>query len=276
MKKFFLLSRAMMLAIFLAPLKTAYAGAFVEPISYVSIGGGYGKVTQKIQQWEESNNTPNPCYGWLTCSLGPDVLYPRNSPSLSGSCGAGHCIRIEQYRTLKQVSDAWKAQKGVPYTATFGVDSLDASCVGLFYIDKPTPNRLQARQVPGSVCGVLPPVNQSCHVELPAQIPFGTLPANAVNGVFKQVTGQVWCTLPGSIKVFGQSTLQRERIYFDSKETFFATLTINEKNAFSGVRFTLPGNSQRQNFTLKATLNSSSPPDAGNYSANAIVFLAYL
>lgn len=276
MKKFFFLSLSIILMMFAIPLRTANAGAFVEPISYIATGGGYGVVTQKIQQWDEDDNTLNPCRTYTKCFLGPDVLYPRNAPSLSGSCDRQHCIEIQGIRTLKEVSEEWKRLKGLPYTATFGVDSLDASCVGLFYTDDPKPFKLDAKQLPGSVCGVLPPVNQSCHVELPAQIQFGTLQANAVNNVSKQVNGQVWCTLRGSIKLFGQSTLQRERIYFDSKETFYATLQINNQNAFSGVRFSLPGNSQRQNFTLKATLNSSTPPNAGNYNANAIVFLAYL
>lgn len=255
----------------------AMAGAYVLPISYIG-----RVVTQQIIAWEENDYDLNPCYGWRTCYLGPDVLYPSSWPGMWGSCvDRNHCIRIEQYKTRKQVRDAWIARKGVPYNANYPVATTNATCVGIFYAASPVhwskPNAGTGRVFPGSVCGKIPPANQSCDVQLPAEINFGSLSANSIAGQYRDVTGRISCSLAGSVALYGKSLLNERNIYLDgNKRNLSARLLINNRDAWEGAHFYLPGSHTATSFTLRAVLQTTTLPAAGSYSGSGVVYVAYL
>ncbi len=90
------------------------------------------RVEMDILSWSEASGVTNPCYGSTECWVGPDVLYASGAPSLSGSClDYGNCIRINQYRTAEEVAAAFRNAKGIPYRASFVIDSPNVTC-GLF------------------------------------------------------------------------------------------------------------------------------------------------
>lgn len=250
----------------------AAAGAWVFPVSFTDL-----QITHRLAAWEENDSDLNPCYQWTSCYLGTDVMYRSHGPDMYSSCALNNnCIRIEQLRTRKQVMEAWRQAKGIPFTGVFKVERRQPTCVGMFYIDKP--RGLSAGSLfPGSVCGELPPENQSCHITLPPEINFGVLNASRINDTAREVTGKIWCSMAGTVSLFGASLLGERHIYFDGAErNFYGMLSINNQDATDGVRLTLPGNNLRQSFSLKATLQAKTTPAAGNYSGNGIVYIRYL
>lgn len=262
----------LLLALFSPPL---IAGAWVAPVSYID-----HQITHRLMAWEENDSDSNPCYQWSSCYLGTDAMYRSHTPTLYNSCQLNHnCIRIEHLRTRKQVMEAWRQQKGIPFTGIFAVESRLATCVGMFYIDRPrTPSsgNQSAMPFPGSVCSELPPENQSCHVMLPPEIDFGVLNASQVNDASAEVSGQVWCSLAGTVMLSGQSLLGERHIYFDgAARNFSGTLSINGQNAVDGVSIRLPGDNLRQHFRLTATLQAKSQPAAGRYSGNGIIYITW-
>ncbi|MCU5771607.1 hypothetical protein N5923_00200 [Erwiniaceae bacterium BAC15a-03b] len=265
-----------MLFLTLLPARTVNAGAYVFPLSFTN-----NQVAHKLVSWDENDIDLNPCYGWPSCYVGLDVMYSSHAPSMYSSCGLNkHCIRIENYRTRKEVMEAWRSAMGIPFSGSFTVQDSTARCVGMFYIDQPkqpAPENYTAVRFPGSVCSELPPVNQACHVELQPEIDFGVLTSDEVNNQSREVTGQLYCELTGQITLYGESLLGERNIYLDgTQRNFYANLNIDNQDASGGVKFTLPGNNIRQNFALKATLFAATPPDAGNYTGSGIVYITYL
>lgn len=249
----------------------AMAGAYMLPVSFAN-----WTVVQSLVTWDESYSDLNPCYGWTSCFIGPDVKYSTRSPGLYGSCvDSNNCLRIEKYRTAKEVEAAWKLSFGVPWTSKpYVVNGLDASCVGVFYIKTPSMSG-GAALWPNSVCGKLPPQNQSCDVSIPTVIDFGILPQNEIFGVERTIYGTVGCIKSGTVKIYAQSTLGEGRTYLNNNRNFYSTLFLDGNSAWTGVDYHLTGGTRR-NINLKATLTANATVSPGVFSGNAIIYIAYL
>ncbi|MEX5716373.1 hypothetical protein IC615_23825 [Serratia ureilytica] len=119
---------------------------------------------------------------------------------------------------------AWKNTFGIPWTSQpYLVNGRDASCVGMFYIRTPAISG-GASLWPNSVCGILPPQNQSCDVNLPTVIDFDTLSQDEISGMERTIYGTIGCTQSGTIKIYSQSTLGEGNIYLRSNKKFYSTL----------------------------------------------------
>ncbi|MGP0819364.1 hypothetical protein ACJ8PU_00740 [Serratia sp. CY81489] len=249
----------------------ALAGAYMLPVSFVNL-----TVVQSLVAWDESPSDLNPCYGWTSCFIGPDVKYSTRYPGLHGSCvDSKNCLRIENYRTAKEVEIAWKNTFGIPWTSQpYLVNGRDASCVGMFYIRTPAISG-GASLWPNSVCGILPPQNQSCDVNLPTVIDFDTLSQDEISGMERTIYGTIGCTQSGTIKIYSQSTLGEGNIYLRSNKKFYSTLFLDGNSAWTGVDYYLVGGQQR-NISLKAKLTAHDTVDPGSFSGNAIVYIAFL
>ncbi|CAI2043032.1 Uncharacterised protein [Serratia ficaria] len=250
----------------------AMAGAYMLPVSFVGL-----TVVQSLVAWDERTSDLNPCYGWSSCFIGPDVLYSNGFPGLYGSCvDAKNCLRIENLRTAKEVEIAWKQSFGIPWTSKpYTVSGTDASCVGLFYAQTPSRNGGNAILWPHSVCGKLPPQNQSCDVNLPTVIDFGTISQNDISRVEKTIHGSVGCTQSGTVKIYSQSTFGEGKIYFNNSKNFYSTLFLDGNSAWEGVDYNITGG-VRKNISLNAKLTANEIVRAGEFSGNAIIYIAYL
>ena len=260
----------------LFPFRQVSAGAYIFPVVFNPVSL---QVTQQLLSWQEHEAEINPCYQWQSCYVGFDVKYQKHLPTMYSSCElSNHCIRIEQYRTRQEVMEAWRREKGIPYSGRFTVHDTSAICVGLFYTERPAPptaNANHAVQFPGSVCSELPPASQACHVILSAEIDFGVLNSRQINGVRKEVNGALYCIREGTVTLRGQSLLGERNIWFDGeRRNFYSTLSINQQDAAEGVSFKVLSN-KPQSFTLSATLQAAVIPEAGSYTGNGIVFITY-
>lgn len=263
----------LLLIVFTIFISEVHAGAYVLPVSYVGT-----RVVQKVVAWDEPDNIQNPCYGWSSCYLGPDVQYPTIGPGLYGTCvESGNCIRIEGYKTTKQVAEAWRNAKGVPWTSNeYGVTNTQGTCVGMFYINTPVPNDSNASALfPNSVCGKLPPVNISCNIIMPSIIDFGIITNENNQRITKSISGNLSCTGGSTaLKVYAQSTTGEKDLYLNSDKTLVTTMLLNNSDAFSGINMT--GSASATSLTLQTTLSVNGRVEAGDYSGNILVYLVYV
>lgn len=260
---------------YLFPSRPANAIAYVMPISMTS--GAWPRVEMDILSWSEESGVTNPCYGSTECWVGPDVLYSNGAPSLSGSClDYGNCIRINQYRTAEEVAAAFRSAKGIPYRASFVIDSPNATCIGLFYVNhRPTPGVRNAIQWPGSVCGKIPPTNQTCNITLPAFIDHGALSNTSLNGKTGSVSGNITCTQATNINVFARSTTGERYVYLNSTSNFYSNPLINNQNGWNGTNMNISGNNMANSFTFTSELHASGTVTPGYYTGNAVVIIAF-
>lgn len=275
MKKFLMLILGISL---FSIYRLANAGAFVMPVKMWTDWLGV-RVEQRIIAWSEDDNTLNPCYGLPECWVGPDVLYPRRTPGLYGSCiEAGNCLQIGGYRTRKEVAEAYNQKFPLPHNFTFTIASSDATCVGLFYIrTRPTMSTAgQGIKWPGSTCGKLPPINQHCSINLPPTIDHGSLSNNNLNGSKKSITGSINCTQAGALKLYSHSSTGEKNIYLNSEKTLYSMTFINGQDGWGGAYINTSGNNLSSPFTFTSELETSGNVKPGNYSGSAVVLLSFL
>lgn len=259
----------------LFPSRPANAIAYVMPVSMTS--GAWPRVVMDILSWSETSGVTNPCYGPNECWIGPDVLYATGAPSLSGSCiDYGNCIRINQYQTREQVAAAFRSAKGIPYRASFVIDSPNATCIGLFYVNnRPTAGLRNAIQWPGSVCGKIPPTNQTCSISLPAFIDHKEISNTSLNGKTSSVSGNITCTQATNINLFARSTTGESYIYLNSTSNFYSNPLINNQSGWSGANMNISGNNAPNPFTFTSELHASGTVTPGYYTGNAVVIIAF-
>lgn len=258
----------------------AYAVANVKAISRTG-----NNVTQEIIAWTEEDSAPNPCYGASKCYVGPDVKYARHAPGLYGTClMSDNCIEAQTYATAKEVAEAYNRKHPIPFTAQFGIEAEEASCVGLYYItEKPTTQEHDGQLWPNSICGIIPPEDQSCDLSIPTSIEFGSLNSWQVAGQTKTINGTIKCSLSTTLLVTASSKNSQKPgvVSFsrDGGKTFVDSLTgtakINGTDAFTGAHIPITGNNVSDSFEFSVSLEKNGRIDAGDYSATEIVVASY-
>ncbi|NHB95408.1 hypothetical protein [Photorhabdus stackebrandtii] len=275
MRGFFYLVFFMTLAC--VPFIEVNAGAFVTPIDMNQTGRDTHVILQ-IVDWTENDTDRNPCYESVPCFVGPDVKY-RDAPVYPGMYGScilsRHCLEISKIKTRKEVAKEYKKAFPLPYRAKFLLRSSEADCIGLFYIQhRPNPSDSDAIQWPGSVCGKVPSVKQSCSLYLPSVIDHGDLGQENLNGNKKTITGNVQCTLSADLTLYAKSSTGEKFIYLDPEKTLYSDVDINGSNAWNGVPITVSGNNPYL-FSFSSTLQSLGKVDAGAYSGDVIVIIGF-
>lgn len=261
-------------AIFIA--NYVHAGAYVQ---LVSKNGDM--VTGQVTAWPENDdNEANPCYGWSSCYVGIDVEYESGGPGLGNSCGSNNagCISdAQKYATRGELRQAFQKKLGIPYTSSFRISSLSSvNCMGLFYIPEKTSVITNTSAIyPGSICGSFPEPSQECSITGPAELDHGTL-SNDADLTSSYSTGdiEVSCLLEADIKIFTYSTDGiADKIYLDSEQNIYATLTVNGQPSDTGVPVHVLGNKTPKKLVLQSQLHGT--PTAGEHSGNAVVLLSY-
>ncbi|MCC8466434.1 MrpH family fimbial adhesin [Photorhabdus bodei] len=259
------------------PFIEVNAGAFVTPIDMYQSDSDT-RVVLQVVDWTENDTDLNPCYESVFCYVGPDVKYRDKPvyPGMYGSCVLdNHCLRISQFKTRKEVAREYKKAFPLPYRAEFLLRSPEADCIGLFYIrHQPNPHSSDAQQWPGSVCGKVPSVKQSCSLYLPSVIDHGNLGQENLNGNKKTITGNVQCALPANLTLYTKSSTGEKFIYLNPEKTLYSDVDINGSNAWTGVPITVSGNNL-YSFSFSSRLQSLGKVGAGAYSGDVIVIMAF-
>ena len=253
-------------------IKNAAAGAIITNFDRQGT-----KVTATVATWTEPKGIPNPCYGWSSCSVGPEVDYATYGiGTLVGSCEAGGCIRAEDLRTTADVARRYMETKHLPFTYTFviGHPNDSAACAGIAYIREPMYRPyVHGDLFPGSICRAIPPDNFRCTLDIPPYIDHGTLSAREVNGNSASVNGKVSCNYDGQLTL---STLSDsgDNVVHLKDNAVISTVTVNNKNATNGLVLKIRENNPI-NFKVTSTLSSDGTVTSGSYKGNLLVYVNY-
>lgn len=248
----------------------ALAGAALTDFERVGRG-----VSLSVVAWSEAPETPNPCYGYATCYVGPDVRYSQYGiGGLQGSCESGACSRVEDLRTLAEVAERYKNEHPLPYRATFNIDHLEdtSSCIGMSYIDRPSLAG-HAILIPGSTCSIIPPDNNRCEIDMPPYIEHGTLPPNAVNGSTASVGGTAVCNYDNDVIINTSADAGKNVVYLNGA-SLSSRITVNNQDATDGIVLKVKANQQFP-VTIKSTLMAHEIISPGAYSGSFILYINY-
>lgn len=258
----------------------AFAGAHVVPIKIIDAAAPI--VTQEIISWTEDDSAPNPCYGAFQCWVGPDVLYATHAPGLWGSClWYSNCIEISKLQYAWQVRDKFEQQKGIPYTATFDIRKEDATCVGLFYVDRPLIVGGGDHGVlwPNSTCGKIPPADQYCDLWIPNEIDHGKLRNKQLDGDEMETSGSLACLKEGSMKLYVTSNRATKNIDLSFDGTLYSNISLDTGNGYKdgwgGVSIITNGNEIPTSFNIKSTLRAIGNIVPGLYEGTALITAVY-
>lgn len=254
---------------------SVHAGAYVQLIARDGV-----MMTGQVTAWpQDDDDEPNPCYGWPRCYVGIDLNYDEGGPGLQDSCGGNNagCVNVAQaYKTRGEVRANFARKLGIPYTTTFGTFTSSAKCLGLFYSpEKVSGYSDKAALYPGSICGVIPDAQQVCSITAPAELDHGTLNSD-VDLTTSTAQGNVviTCLYAADVKIFTYSTTGNiDKIYLDSDEMMYATLTIDGTPSANGVLVSVAANNVPKTALLRSQLHGT--PVVGDHNANAVVLLAY-
>ncbi|WP_208951748.1 hypothetical protein [Rahnella sp. ChDrAdgB13] len=233
------------------------------------------RVSLSVVAWSEAAGVANPCYGYSSCYIGPEVSYTTfGIGGLSGSCDSGACIRAEDLPTLADVAERYKKKHPLPYTAVFNIDHLQdtSSCVGMTFIGTPSYGG-HAVLLPGSTCTVIPPDNSRCSIDIPPYIEHGTLPVSAINGNTASVTGSAVCNFDGEAVITTSADGGTNSIYLNGVN-LTSQIEVNGHNATEGIVFNVLAN-QPSTLTFTSTLRANGLISSGEYSGTAIVYVNY-
>ncbi|WP_297203666.1 hypothetical protein [uncultured Pluralibacter sp.] len=234
-------------------------------------------VTATVAAWSEPEGIPNPCYGWQTCMVGPDVSYSRHGiGSLVGSCLAGGCIEARNLKTTADVARQYTYMRQLPFTYTFSIDHPedDAACAGMVYIDRPVIQAgVHGELFPGATCTAIPPDNFRCTLDIPPYIDHGTLSAREVNGSSASVNGKVSCNYDGQFSI---STISDsgDNIVHLKDNSVISAVTINGQNATNGLVIKTM-RSRPTNIKVNSVLTSDGTVTSGNYKGNIVIYVNY-
>lgn len=255
---------------------SAYAGAYVQLVSK----SGWS-VTGQVTAWPENDdNESNPCYGWSSCYVGIDVQYESGGPGLANSCGSDNigCIAdAQKYATRGDLRKAFQSKLGIPFSRSFLISgNSPAVCMGLFYVPEKNSNISNTVSIyPGTICGLFPDASQECSITGISELDHGTLNNDAdLTASYASGNISVSCLLQADIKIFTYSTDGiADKIYLDSKQNIYATLTVDGQPSDSGVTTHVEAGNVPKTLVLQSQLHGT--PSAGEYSGNAVVLLSY-
>lgn len=253
-------------------IKNASAGAVIT-----NFHRDGNKVTATVAAWSEPGKVPNPCYGWISCYVGPDVTYTKwGTGSLAGSCYAGGCIEASSLLTTADIARKYRQEHPLPFTYTFQIDHTEdsAACAGMVYVSAPKNEPwLHGQILPGTICAVIPPNNYQCSLNIPPYINHGTLSSDEINGNSASVTGEVRCNY-GGLLIISTLSDSGDNIVHLKENTLISTVTVNGKNATGGLVLEAKKD-QPVNVNISSTLSLYGHIDSGSYSGSLIVYVNY-
>lgn len=255
---------------------------FVRP-AYVIAGAALtdfsrngSTVSLSVVAWSELAGVPNPCYGYSSCYVGPDVRYSAYGiGGLYGSCmEANACVRAEDLPTLADIAERYKKKHPLPYSVTFTIDHLEdkSSCIGMVYIDKPS-FAGHAKLLPGSTCVVIPPNKTRCEVNIPPYIQHGTLSTKEINGNTVSVIGSVICNYSGTAMI--SISADADNVIYLNDSKMVSEVKINGENPASGITLDVSTNNSAP-LSITSTLRSNGVIVAGKYTGSALFYVNYI
>ncbi|TDB56858.1 adhesin [Photorhabdus khanii] len=253
------------------------SGAAASIFSYITKSEGVptnAYYTFVIERWDEENDfTPNPCYGYSACWV--SVNHRHSVDGYSGQPYKLFNIRVERYRTMKQVQAQILKQTSFPITGIAkhigpAIQS-HQECVGLFY--ETDRNGFRGRLLPGSLCGVAPPPIGFCQVsEGSVELNYGNIDEAELEGASRTENINVTCNRDIEIVVTATGP-DRGFVPLRSDGSLKAQLLLNNRRGEEGVSVFVPAGGSVP-VMVKSVLQKNGKVEAGPFSGSGAIILA--
>ncbi|NHB92683.1 adhesin [Photorhabdus cinerea] len=227
-----------------------------------------------IERWDEEDDfTPNPCYGYSACWI--SINHRHNVNGYSGQPFRLFNIRVERYRTMKQVQKEILKQTSFPITGIAkhvgpAIQS-HQECVGLFY--ETDRNGFRGGLLPGSLCGIAPPPIGFCQVsEGSVELNYGNIDEAKLEGATRSENINVTCNRDMNIVVTATGP-DRGVVPLRGDGSLKAQLLLNDRKGEQGVPIFVPAGGNVP-VTVKSILQKNGRVEAGPFSGSGAIILA--
>lgn len=238
-----------------------------------------------IADWDENDETPNPCYGLNACTL--LISHRHNAAGTSGrraerTWGSGTYPFLTSAETMGELGKAFKAVFSLPFSSTTNHSAATVAteeCVGLFYAagqnlgtntSSVTTDAMQGHPLlPGSICGAAPAPSGSCDFEQDVLLlDHGTLSRRQLEGheVSENVT--ISCTTSQTLKLYIYSA---DNVQLRDDGSLYSELYMND-TVLGTEGFDLDVQ-QQENVTVKSVLRTNGSVEAGEFSGSTVMLI---
>lgn len=241
--------------------------------------------TFTIADWDETDSTPNPCYGLTACTFFIGHRHDAAGTSGSGivrSWGAGAYPFLIESETMGEVAKEFKAIFSLPFSSTTNHKANTVAteeCVGIFYAAGKNlgSNTSEVNQtafqghpmLPGSICGVAPAPSGSCDFDQDVlTLDHGTLSRRELEGHEVSENVSISCTTAQTLKLYIYSA---NEVDLRADGSLYSELYLND-NVLGTTGFTLDVNSQTE-VSVKSRLRTNGTPEAGEFSGSTIMLI---
>ncbi|CNK93645.1 exported pilin protein [Yersinia frederiksenii] len=183
-------------------------------------------------------------------------------------------VIVSQGATAQTMRTAFVNKNGVSgswSTITPAQLYTSGSCFGVMYWQGDNDNNLTGKVIPGSYCGAVPPMPETCEITGDVYINYGSLNQQAVDGAIKSEPLIINCTVRTSVKL---TLVGGKSIPLGQNGNLTSTLKVAGQDLSTGVTVTAAvGNTP---FQIESTLHAPALPDAGTFSGSGVVIMSYL
>jgi hypothetical protein len=239
-----------------------------------------------IAYGDESDSTPNPCYGsssltgcWYVFTV---ATQEKRRPGFYGLIGQGRSINAVNDRTIGGVVERYKTQSGVTFPYSFTISagswfsayqySLERTCFGLFRITGGGPSWQIGTPAPGSTCGIAPPPLGVCKLVGDIILDHGTVNSDKINGNQATTTANLECSQAMSIKVTATGVATTD-VVLRADGSLSASLQVNGVAGKTGANVDVPANT-RTPVKFTSVLKTKGAVAAGPFSGSGTAVLS--
>lgn len=183
-------------------------------------------------------------------------------------------VFVYQGATAQDMRAAFVKKNGISGSwSTVTPDPLRAvgSCFGVMYWQGSNDSNLSGRVIPGSYCGQVPPVPETCEVTGDVYINYGIINQQLVDGSTKSEPLVINCTARTSVIL---TLVGNKSINLGQGGNLTSTLKMSGRDLYNGVSVT--AGIGKNSFPIESTLHAPSLPNAGIFSGSGVVIMSYL
>ncbi|MFP2693928.1 hypothetical protein ACLETS_23170 [Enterobacter ludwigii] len=238
-----------------------------------------------IAEWEDTDSTPNPCYGLSACTIFISHRHDTSGSSGTGvvrSWGSGQNSYLLTSKTLGELGKGITSGFSLPYSSSTdhnGTVNYE-ECVAFFYasgrdlgtyVNGANSNSFSGYPIlPGSICGVAPAPSGTCDfTQNTVTLDHGTLSRREIEGHTVTEPVNITCTSSENLKLYIYSG---DKLPLRDDGSLYSELYLNDTVLGSdGLNVTVDNNAT---VNIKSVLKTNGTVSAGDFTGSTVMLIS--
>jgi len=244
--------------------------------------GSHIEFTYNIFAWDESDETPNPCYKDTGCRIWIGVTIDKagssNNVAAAYWSAANTSNRwISNAATMGELGAAFKTNAGLPQTGTIQRSAASyivakvKNCVGIFYKNDFASIGYYSggELMPNSICGEAPtPYGRCSFVEDSINLDHGTVARSQLDGHEVSINVTMSCDYESTVGIY---VLSGDNLPLRDDGSLYSEIYINNVLGTDGL--SMSATAGEHSLTFKSKLRTNGTVAAGEFSASTVAVI---